>query len=551
MMDAGNVIRWLFDSRRPFRLIPRWIFLRALALVYFSAFYSLLFQIKGLIGPSGILPAQQYLSAVSRALGATRLWYAPSLFWISSGSPMLMAAMLVGLAASIVALINIWPRLCFLICFVCFLSFVTASGVFSSYQSDGMLLEAGFISLFFAPRGLFPGWGIDSPPSRASLFLLQWEWFRIYFESGMVKLLSGDQQWRNLTAMDEYYQNGPLPTWIGWYVEHLPHWFHAASTVGTLVLELAIVFMLFFPRRVRLICFFIVTPWQAGVILTANYTFLNYLVLALGFLLLDDKFLLRFIPARLRPPELPSLAHSIAADEPSLSILASRGETPSSPPDRPTPQFRSLLAAHFKSIRLAVSVVMLSWIAYDTTVEMIALPFRGVPLPTLPITALEPFRIANQYGLFAVMTRGRYEIEFQGSSDGANWTPYPFRYKPQSLNEAPGVYAPYQPRFEWNLWFASLGDWHQNDIVPLTEERLLVNDADVLSLFRTNPFPQSPPRFVRAVLWQYWFTSTDEKHLTGNWWRRQFVGVYAPEITLTSAGKPDVVQWPDDLPPHD
>ena len=139
----------------------------------------------------------------------------------------------------------------------------------------------------------------------------------------MVKLLSGDQQWRNLTAMDEYYQNGPLPTWIGWYVEHLPHWFHAASALGTLVMELGIVFMLFFPRRVRIVCFFIVTPWEIGVILTANYTFLNYLVLSLGFLLLDDRFLRRFVPARFRPPEPVAAAREESEEEPSLSILAS------------------------------------------------------------------------------------------------------------------------------------------------------------------------------------------------------------------------------------
>ena len=239
----GNVVRWLFDSRHGAadRLIPRWIFLRALALWYFSAFYSLLFQIKGLMGPQGVLPAEQYLAAVARALGGTRYWFAPTLFWLSSSSRMLMAVMMVGLIASVVAFLNFWPRLSFLVCFVCFLSFVTATNVWSNYQSDGMLLEAGFLSLFFAPRGLMPGWGADSPPSRASLFLLQWEWFRIYFESGMVKLLSGDEQWRNMTAMDEYYQNGPLPTWIGWYVEHLPHWFHAASALGTLVLELGLV----------------------------------------------------------------------------------------------------------------------------------------------------------------------------------------------------------------------------------------------------------------------------------------------------------------------
>src|SRR5579863_1265133 len=295
-------LHWLFDSRAGIsgRLVARLIFLRALAAIYFSAFYSLLFQIKGLIGPSGIMPAQDYLSAVSRQFPSSKFWYAPSLFWISSSSHALMLVTWIGLAASIVAFVNLWPRFSFFLCFVCFLSFVTAASEFSNYQSDGMLLEAGFIALFFVPRGLMPGLGAATRPSRASLFLLQWEWFRIYFESGMVKLVSGDRQWRTLTAMDEYYQNGPLPTWIGWYVQHLPHWFQASSAAGTLVLELAIVWMLFFPRRVRIICFFIVTPWEIGVILTANYTFLNYLVLSLGFLLLDDKFLQRFVPARFR-----------------------------------------------------------------------------------------------------------------------------------------------------------------------------------------------------------------------------------------------------------
>jgi len=194
---------------------------------------------------------------------------------------------------------------------------------------------------------------------------------------------------------------------------------------------------------------------------------------------------------------------------------------------------------------------MLTWIFYDTTAEMLLIPFRDLPLPTKPVTALEPFRIANQYGLFAVMTNGRYEIEFQGSNDGRNWTPYPFSHKPQALNEAPRVYAPYQPRFDWNLWFASLGDWHQNELVPLTEERLLENDKDVLALFRSNPFPQSPPKYVRAVLWQYWFTTRAEKRSTGDWWNRRYLGLYAPELTKTPEGRTAVVEWPEELPTHD
>lgn len=496
------VVRRLFASQTggSTHLISRWLFLRALGAIYFSAFFSLVFQIQGLIGPRGILPAGPYLQSVAQSLGHwQRLWYAPTVLWLSSGPAILNALCWIGMAASVLLVLNLWPRGMLAICFVCFLSFIAAAQDFSSYQSDGMLLEAGFISLFFAPPRFFPGLGRSHPASRGSHFLLQWEWFRIYFESGMAKILSGDSEWRHFTAMDEYYQNGPLPTWIGWYVQHLPHSFHAATAYATLAMELGVVWMFLLPRRWRIVCFFIVTPWEIGVILTANYTFLNYLVLALGVLLLDDRFLDRFVPAKWKDTTEEFASNRAGARE---------GKT-----------WLEALSRTRAAVALVVSAVMLSWIFYATTVEMLA----NFPLPTFPVIAFEPFRIANRYGLFAVMTRGRYEIEFQGSNDGENWKPYHFRYKPQALNEAPRIYAPYQPRFDWNLWFASLGSWREYPIVANTEVRLLSNDEDVLQLFADNPFPQ-PPREIRAVLWQYWFTTMGEKRQTGNWWRRQYLG---------------------------
>ena len=559
--SPGNVLRWLFDSRYGARgrLVPRWIVLRALGLIYFSAFFVLLFQIRGLIGPEGILPASRYLAEVKASFGVLgRYWFAPSLFWISAGSRAMITVTWIGIVASVAAFLNLWPRLTFFLCWVCFLSFVCAAQIFSGYQSDGMLLEAGFIALFFAPGGLLPGWGAQSLPSRASLFLLQWEWFRIYFESGIVKLLSGDPEWRHLTAMDEYYQNGPLPTWIGWYVQHFPHWFQVATAGATLVMELGLVFMLFFPRRVRIVCFFIVTPWEIGVILTGNYAFLNYLVVTLGFLLLDDRSLRWLVPRCWRPAEHVASPEPEFKEEAPLSILAVHESKTAEPHSeivqaaRERATRRGRTARHLRAISLAVCALLLIWVAYDTAAELIAMPFGGIgPVFGRPVQALDPFRIANQYGLFAVMTRGRYEIEFQGSNDDNNWTPYPFQYKPQALNEPPGIYAPYQPRFDWNLWFASLGDWQQNEMVPVTEERLLVGDPAVLSLFASNPFPRLPPRYVRAVLWQYWFTGLAEKRQTGNWWRRSFIGLYAPELTVLPDGRFAVVQWPPQLPTHD
>jgi hypothetical protein len=395
-----------------------------------------------------------------------------------------------------------------------------------------MLLEAGFIAMFFAPRGFRPGWGEAQAPSRASLFLLVWECFRIYFESGVAKIIGGDPQWRNFTALDEYYQNGPLPTWIGWYMQHWPHWFHAATAFGTLALELGLAWMMFLPRRIRIVCFLIITPWQIGIILSANYTFLNYLVLVLGILLLDDQFLLPCFPRFLKK-----------------SFLATKEAKPLSALD-PEHDWKKKLHAQLSAVKLAAAAVMLTWVFYVTLTEMIWI-MKPLQLPTTPVTALEPFRIANRYGLFAMMTRGRYEIEFQGSEDGQTWLAYPFRFKPQDPSKAPGIYAPYQPRFDWNLWFASLSSWRQEPIVVRTEQSLLRGDTDVLLLFAGNPFPHAPPTQMRVVIWQYWFTTPAEKRSAGIWWRRKLLGLYAPTLERQSDGRVTVLEWPQLTEPQE
>jgi hypothetical protein len=467
-------------------LWPRWIWLRALGLIFLSAFYSLAFQIEGLNGPRGILPAGEYLPEVRAALGPLKsLWYAPTLFWLTSSDVALMTVVLTGALASILLTLNITPRASLVMAFVCFLSFIGSAQDFASYQSDGMLLEAAFISLFLVPGGLRPKLGESQPVRRFAAFLLLWEWFRIYFESGVVKLLSGDVQWRTLTAMDHYYENGPLPSWIGWYLQQeLPHGFHALTVVLTFVVELGVVLLAFMPRKPRVVCFCLLTPFQIAIILTANYAFLNYIVLFLGIWLLDDN----------AAPSIPRIKQK--SDYPINAILG--------------------------------------WIFYTTVVLAPGLSHL-LPRPLLwPAQALEPLRIANRYGLFAVMTQDRFEIEFQGSHDGVSWTPYPFRYKPQDPLKPPGIYAPYQPRFEWNLWFASLGDWRSYGWVVRTELRLMEGSPEVLQLFKNNPFPGAPPEYVRAVKWQYWFTTPEEKRRTGAWWKREDRGLYAPSLRIES-----------------
>jgi uncharacterized membrane protein YphA (DoxX/SURF4 family) len=489
-----------------------------MGLWFFSVFYSLWFQAPGLIGPDGILPAQDLLGRVRSGTAsegiftrwAHRLWESPTLLWLGTGDHALEMLCGFGLVASLLLLLNVAPRWAAAGCTLAFLSFGVTLQRFSSYQSDGMLLEAGLLSIFFAPPGLRPRLAPESPPSRLSLFALQWLWFRIYFESGVAKIRSHDPDWRGLTAMDHYYENGPLPTWIGWYVQQmLPHWFHAGVSLLTLLAELLLVLGLFLGRTVRIILFWVLTLFQAGIILTANYAFLNYMVLSLGFLLLDDRYLVRF--------GLPLLQAPLRARV-SVTWLVAGG--------------------------------LLLWQVYATTIPMIEGMVGLLPpehrdgvraavalLPHKPLELLSKHRFAGGYGLFARMTHDRYELEFEGSNDGQHWKIYHYRYKPQDPRAPPGIYAPYQPRFEWNLWFASLGNWQGNDWVFTVASRLLSGSKDVLQLFREDPFHGQPPMRVRVVRWKYWFSTPDEKRSSGVYWDRERTGLYGPVLQREPDGR--------------
>lgn len=343
-------------------------------------------------------------------------------------------------------------------------------------------MEASVICIPFAPRGWRPRLGESSPPSRIGLWLLRFEWLQIYFESGVVKLMSGDEQWRHLTALDKYYENGPLPTWLAWYAQQkLPHGFHAGTTLLTLAFELVFCWLVLAPRKVRRVLFLLTSLFQFGIIATANYAFLNYLELLLGLTFLSE-----------------------------------------TPPPLVQPRWK-------RNINRAVAAI---YVYCAITSFAVAGPLSW------PAKLLSPFRIADGYGLFATMTRARYEIEFQGTVDGIHWIPYPFKYKPQDIDDPPKIFAPYQPRFEWNLWFASLDDVSNNGWVVTCEERLLDGEPAVMHLFARDPFGGRKPKAVRAVEWQYWFTTPAEKRATGHWWNRREVGPYAPEVPRSDMQAP-------------
>jgi lipase maturation factor 1 len=461
-----------------YEIATRW-FLRFLGLIYLIAFLSLEVQIAGLIGSHGILPVSRFLAAVEAGYGGRAWLQVPTIFWLGASDGFLKWMGFAGAIAAVAVIVGVARRAALLVAFTLYLSFVSIGQAFFSFQWDFLLLEAGFLAIFLLPA--FP-----------RVWLLRWLLFRLMFLSGAAKLLSGDPTWRNLTALEFHYQTQPLPTMFAWCLHHLPANFQKASAVFMFFVELVIPFLMFAPRRVRFFAAAMTLMLQTIIFLTGNYTFFNLLAVALCLSLCDDALLRRFTRskpiARRAPPGF--LQRAVTAALFSFILLAS-----------------SFQLAETFSLRIpAPAAGALSWIA--------------------------PFGIVNTYGLFAVMTTSRPEIIVEGSNDAETWLEYGFKYKPGDLKRAPRWVQPHQPRLDWQMWFAALGSYQGQPWFVNFMVRLLEGSPEVLALMATNPFPASPPQYVRARLYDYKFTSFAERRSTGNWWRRELRGEYFPVVSL-------------------
>jgi hypothetical protein len=255
--------------------------------------------------------------------------------------------------------------------------------------------------------------------------------------------------------------------------------------------------LIFFPRRLRMFGAWWLIGLQVLIFATGNYTFFNLLTLALTLFLFDDQALARFVPALHR------------------NRLAERAED------------RSFVPA----IAVAVIVMVLS-------LSHLVETFNG-RLPAVlntPLRYAAPLQIVNTYGLFAVMTTERIEIVLEGSADGQTWLPYEFKYKPGDVNRAPAWVAPHQPRLDWQMWFAALSNYQTNPWFVSLTLRLLEGSPDVVALLGSNPFPNQPPRYVRAMAYEYTFTDSETHRRTGAWWKREPRGLYLPAVGLRSSG---------------
>ena len=480
-------------------LIARQIFIRLLGVIYLIAFSSLWVQIIGLLGENGILPIKLFLAHAEEVLGSKSFLKLPTVFWLNSSDQALHAICGLGVFFSLLIIFNILPAVSLLILWFLYLSIVNVGQDFLSFQWDILLLEIGFLSIFLAP------WKRSLRPSRWLIFLFHLLLFKLMVQSGAVKLLSKDSTWSNLTALTYHYWTQPIPNPLSWSMHHLPLWVHKMSCFFMFVIELVMPFGIFLIRPARLASFWSLVTLQVLILLTGNYCFFNLCAVLLCLLLLDDRYLEKCT-------EVPVLRHLIRTHE-----------TTKGPP----------WAVWIKRGLTGIVFCMMIGLSVFQFYRMLAKP-TAFPEPLLKIVAaMNAFEINNSYGLFAVMTKDRPEIIIEGSMDEITWKAYEFPYKPGDLKRRPPQVAPHQPRLDWQMWFAAL----QPDIryapwVVAFMRKLLEGSRDVQGLLAYDPFDGTPPRYIRAKVYDYHFTSPQERRETRQWWSRTLRGYYSPELTL-------------------
>ena len=475
---------WGRDFGPPRYDLVSFVFLRFMGLIYLSAFVSFGAQALGLIGSHGILPLAELVKLISGRAGVERFFAMPMLFWIDASDLAIRSVCWAGAGFSLLLIFNVLPRLSLLALYVLYLSLLYGGQTFMSFQWDTFLLEAGFLCLLL------------SFAQTPGLWLLRWLLFRFMFMSGVVKLLSGDPNWWNLSALSYHFFTQPLPTPLAWYAAHFSPSVLKVATAGLFVVELVLPFLIFCPRRLRFCAAFGILLLQSCILLTGNYNWFNLQTMLLCLLLFDDAALQKVLPRRL------------------VRVLSRR--------------------VHLRPTK-AVSVTVAAWglvLVFSSLVQMDERIGGSPPPPARALDQLiEPLRMVSSYGLFAVMTTERNEIIIEGSDDGTEWREYQFRYKPGDVARRPPWNIPHQPRLDWQMWFAALDDPRRVNWFPRFLEKLLENEPTVTALLEKNPFPDKPPQYLRAQFYDYTYSSGEELG-KGLWWRRRSLGLYYPVVHL-------------------
>ncbi|OLD51485.1 MAG: hypothetical protein AUI58_07340 [Chloroflexi bacterium 13_1_40CM_2_70_6] len=459
----------------------RLVFQRALGVIYFVAFLVAVRQFVPLLGANGLLPVPDYLRAVP-------FRRSPSLFyWRYSDRVARLAAWtgLVLAAAVVVGLVDLAPlavaMLVWAALWALYLSFVNVGQTFYAFGWETLLLETGFLAIFLGPASV-------APPVTL-LYLIRWLVFRVEFGAGLIKL-RGDECWRDLTCLYYHHETQPMPNPLSWYFHHLPKALHKAEVLGNHFAQLVAPWFLFFPQPIASVAALFIVVTQCWLVLSGNFSWLNFITIALALAAFDDRAYGTVLRLAHDPTTLPDWHAIVVLLVSGLVVILS-----------------------YRPVRNLVSRHQLMNYSFD------------------------PLHLVNTYGAFGSVTKTRDEIVIEGTEEAVltpatRWREYEFNGKPGDVTRRPPQVAPYHLRLDWLMWFAAFSSPTYHEwFVPLLA-KLLEGDRTTLGLLRTNPFPERPPRFVRALLYRYRFTTPRERRESRAWWTRRLLREYVPPVTL-------------------
>jgi hypothetical protein len=494
VVNANNTfVRTLFSGGNDYWL-TRFVILRLLGFVYAIAFLVAAQQLVPLIGEHGLTPAHHYLEQVEAQLGsstagALRL---PTLFWFGISDNGLSIFAWIGFALSLVVLAGYANAIVLGILWMMYLSIVHVGQIWYGYGWEIQLLETGFLSIFLCP--LLEGRPFPkAPPSILVIWLFRWLGFRIMIGAGLIKL-RGDPCWRDLTCLYYHYETQPIPNPISRYLHFAPQCFHKFATGWNHFVELIVPWFSFGPRHARHVAGILLVSFQIFLIISGNLSFLNYVTIIPFLACFDDTFLRRILPKAV----VERAEQAAQQSEPSRAQIGF-------------------------AVALSILVAYLS-IAPVTNLA------SGRQIMN---TSFDPLDLVNTYGAFGTVGRERPEIVFEGTGDefitgDTQWKEYEFKAKPGAPNRRPPFVAPYQPRIDWQIWFAAMASPAEYPWTLHFVWKLLHNDPGTLSLIANNPFANSPPHYIRARLYRYQFAPLGEKA----WWKREQIGEWLPALAI-------------------
>lgn len=454
------------------------LFIKCLAIIYFSAFLSIAVQISGLVGPNGIFPFEELLDKAFNRHGYLAFIYLPTIFWVDASDITLQAVAYSGCIVSVVLFLGYKPRLLLIVLFLFYLSIYHAGQTFLSFQWDTLLLEAGFLAIFLV-----------SGASYLVIFLYHWLLFRLRFMSGVSKLASDDPSWASLTTLNYYFETQPLPHMGAWYFHQLPQWTLEVGVVLIFISELLVPFFIFLSRKLRITAAAITIFVQLLIIATSNHNWINLLTIALCLFLLDDDLLKKLLPAKFLP-------EAISTDKKTKSSY--------------------ILPA------IAIIIVLTSISVFFEMLSQKRPPYLISQITTI----VRSWGVGHIFHVFPTMQTQRQELQIEGSYDGREWKAYKFKYKPGPIAERPKFIIPHQPRLDWIIWFVPPQHPEFMSVLSRFIEKLKQGSPQVISLLEENPFKHAPPQFIRVQAFEYKFTNFEERKQTGDWWKYRYLGVF-------------------------